>query len=112
MLSYRAVHNTNEGYGLAVMWVLIVMFLLAVPFMFIHPAITLLLFFVGLIILAVASGIEKLFRCLERVAARSELSNQQCPSCGASIDGDSMDTAEMHCEHCGSTFSLTGVQLS
>ncbi len=105
-------YNTNVGYGLVVMWVLIVMFLIAMLFMFIHPTITLLLFFVGLIILVVASGIEILFRCLERAAARAELSNNQCPSCGASIDGDQMETAEMHCEHCGSTFSQTGVQLS
>ena len=53
--------NTNkDNFGLVVMWLLFVAFLIAVPFMFVHPFITLLLFFSGLVLLAAASFVWKL----------------------------------------------------
>lgn len=55
-------NKTNEGFGLVVMWLLIIAFLIAVPFMFVHPSITLVLFFSGLLVLAVASWVAKLIR--------------------------------------------------
>ena len=111
-MTYRELHRTNEGYGLVVMWVLIIAFLIAVPFMFVHPSITLALFFTGLIILAVASWVEKLIKRSERVAARAELSAHQCPCCSATIDGDPEQTEELQCQACGSAFSKSGVLLT
>jgi hypothetical protein len=51
---------SKDNFGLVVMWLLFVAFLIAVPFMFVHPFITLLLFFSGLLLLAVASFVWKL----------------------------------------------------
>jgi len=48
------------GFGLAVMWLLIFAFLIAVLFMFIHPSVTLGLLFGGLVLLGVTTVVSKL----------------------------------------------------
>jgi len=52
--------KSQAGFGLAVMWLLIVAFLVAVLFMFIHPSVTLGLFFAGLVVLGVTTVVSKL----------------------------------------------------
>jgi hypothetical protein len=47
---------------LVVMWILIAAFLLAVPMMFVHPGLTIALFWLGLIIVAASAAIARLFR--------------------------------------------------
>jgi hypothetical protein len=59
-------HQPGERYDLAVMWLLIAAFLIAVPLMFVHPGGALALFWIGLIVLALAVGVGKLVMKLSR----------------------------------------------
>ena len=59
-MTYRTLHNANETYKLAVLWLLIGGFLIAMALMFTHRTGAILVFFLVLLILAVAALIEKL----------------------------------------------------
>ena len=55
------IDNTNgSGFPLTVMWVLIAMFLLAMPMMFVHPGFVIAMVWLGMIILAGAVVLWKL----------------------------------------------------
>ncbi len=107
-MSYRVVHERNDGFKLAIMGILIVAFLIALPLMFVHPMAVLGLFFSGLIILAIGVGVAKLFHRAERLEARQELLRHACPGCGAAIEGDPDSAEEWNCTSCGSVFLRSG----
>ena len=109
-MTYRSLHKANESYKLAVMWLLIGAFLIAMTLMFVHPTGAILVFFLGLIILAVAALIEKLVQWAERITARHELKAHHCPSCGADFRKAPRHTDEWRCEECDSVFLPGGVE--
>lgn len=109
-MSYRTLHKANERYELAVMWLLIGAFVLAMALMFVHPTGAILVFLLGLIILAVASIIELVVKRIERSAARTELTHHHCPACGEYIKRSSSGNSlgEWHCEKCSANFLDSG----
>ena len=110
-MTYRSLHKANESYKLAVMWLLIGAFLIAMMLMFVHPTGAILVFFLGLIILAVAALIEKLVQWVERITARHELKAHHCPSCGADFRSPPQQHAdEWSCDECGSIFLPGGAE--
>ncbi len=109
-MTYRTLHKANEGYKLAVMWLLIGAFLITMMLMFIHPTGAILVFFLGLFILAVAALIEKLVQWAERIAARHDLKAHHCPSCGADFRSSPQHADEWRCEECSSVFLPGGAQ--
>ena len=109
-MTYRTPHKANESYKLAVMWLLIGAFLIAMMLMFIHPTGAILVFFLGLFILAVAALIEKLVQWAERIAARHDLKSHHCPSCGADFRQAPQHADEWRCEECGTVFLPGGAK--
>ena len=107
-MSYQSVHNTNVRFKLAIMWILIAAFVIAVPLMFVHPLAVLALFFSGLIVLAIGAGVATLMRRAERFEARRELTRHDCPGCGAVIDLDPTGKEEWRCNECGAVFLDSG----
>ncbi|MHC4413733.1 MAG: transposase family protein [Planctomycetota bacterium] len=109
-MSYDSLHKANERYQLAVMWLLIGAFLVAMALMFVHPTGAILVFWVGLVILGVAVVIEKLVVRAERAAARNALKSHTCPHCGAEVEQDPQPGGEWHCRACSATFLDTGAE--
>lgn len=109
-MSFRTLHKANEGYKLVVMWLLIGTFLIAMALMFVHPTGAILVFWLGLIILAVAALIEKLVQWAERIAARHDLKAHLCPSCGADVRQAPQHADDFRCDECGSVFLTSGAE--
>ncbi|MCP3904288.1 MAG: hypothetical protein GY715_11710 [Planctomycetes bacterium] len=63
-------HQPGERFDLAMMWLLIAAFLLALPLMFVHPGAVLALFWMGLIVLALAVALGKLAMKVRRMWMR------------------------------------------
>ncbi|MHC5023455.1 MAG: hypothetical protein ACYTGG_06030 [Planctomycetota bacterium] len=110
-MSYRTLHKANESYELAVMWLLIAAFLVAVALMFVHPSGAIFVFWAGLIIAAAAWGSEKIVRAIERRLARRTLATGTCPCCGKALDQKEPTNHEWSCASCESIFLDTGVQI-
>jgi len=79
---HTIIHALNECYPFVLMAVFIVAFLVAFAMMFIMPQISLLLLFVGLYTLALAVGLGKMSRMVERRIALALLDRGVCPHCG------------------------------
>lgn len=79
---YAIFHYVNECYPYILMGVYIIAFFIAFAMMFIMPQISLLLLFVGLYSLAVAVGVWKLSKYVERRLAQALLDRGVCPHCG------------------------------
>jgi ribosomal protein L37AE/L43A len=110
-MSYRTLHKANETYELAVMWLLIAAFLVAVALMFVHPSGAIFVFWAGLIIAAAAWGAEKVVRAVERRVARRAIARGACPACGEALGQRQPDGEEWHCTTCESIFLDSGVQI-
>jgi len=92
---------------LAVMFVLIGAFLVAVLMMFVHPGVALLLLWLGLIVLCLATGVHWAFKRAEEITLRHETVAYACPVCGAAV---SRDTGEARCQcHACGAMSRVGV---
>lgn len=100
MTAYRVIHRANDRYKLTVMSVLIAAFLVAMPLMFVHPTVVILLVWLGLVVLALALPIEWLLQRAERAAAHKALQRHECPECGSTL-GDAPDESDWICESCG-----------
>ena len=90
-----------------VLAVLLVLFVIAWAFMFVHPSVTLLLFWVGLIVVGFSTLATRRAHRAEQQAAKAELRAHHCPRCDAPLDRDA-DSGRWPCPKCGSVFLDSG----
>ena len=96
----------NAVYGLAVAWVYIAAFVLALGMVFIFPPGTLLVFFIGLASLGLAVALGKLIDAITRGMARRSMASGRCPRCRDLLThaGERGDERPVVCALCGSAF--------
>ena len=87
MRVYRVIRAVNRGYPLAVLWLYVAAFLLAVVLMFMHPLGTIVLVWIGLLGLVLALLVAKLLAVVQRMVARNILAAGACPGCGGHLSG-------------------------
>jgi len=104
------VHTYGDGVKLAIMAVLIVAFLLALPLMFVHPGMVFILFWLGLITLAAAMVIGWLIGATRHATARHALKHCECPHCRCKICED--PSGEWHCVECGYGYLASGAETA
>ena len=78
--------------------------------MYVNRTGAILVFLLGLIIVAVAELVEKLVQWAERIAARHDLKAHHCPSCGADVRQAPQHADEFRCDECGSVFLTSGAE--
>lgn len=105
---YRSLHITKERWKLAILGVLIGAFFVAMALMWVHPAVSMLILWAGLIILGVGALVSKLIGFAEHAAARNALRSHLCPKCGAEILPDPKAEGTWHCYTCGAAFVSAG----
>lgn len=105
---YRLLRFINEWYAIAVLWIFIAAFLMALGFMFIFPQVTLAMFFIGLCTLGVAAVASGVLQSTMRLAARRQLGRGICPGCGAAVNAISHPQATLQCSNCRTLFTATG----
>jgi hypothetical protein len=107
---YRTLRSFNQGYMLTVMWLLITAMVIAIFFMFVHPFGTILLFWLGLIVLGLAYLAGKLSIVLQRRMARRSLTRGACPACGGEVVKAEGGDVEWNCPACDLDFLATGAE--
>ncbi|MCI0363043.1 MAG: hypothetical protein L0Y44_00565 [Phycisphaerales bacterium] len=108
---YRFLRSINAWFGLAVLWVCLAAFLLALPLMFIFPQGTLLLLFVGLFGLGLAVIGFKVLRYFEHALARRSLARGSCPRCGQH-DSTIPSDEPWRCAACGTSYEVSGNEVT
>ncbi len=108
MLLYRTLRSFNQGYKLTVMWILVTAMVIAMFFMFVHPFGTILLFWLGLIVLGLAVLAGKPMVLIQLAIAKRTLAQGQCPRCGGGISQAQDDDIKWSCSHCSSQFRSSG----
>ena len=107
-MTFRSLSRANEHYQVTVLCVFIGMLLVAMVMMFVHPTVTLLLFWLGLISLGAFAMSEKFIGTVMRRSARSELERLVCPRCRATVHRDPLEVQDWCCDECGATFKCSG----
>ncbi len=107
---YRILHAINSSYALAVAWLYIGAFVVALSLLFIFPQVTLLLFFVGLASLGFVILIGWTIDGVARGMARQALHAGRCPRCGQSSQTHKHPDA-WTCEHCHAEFQPDGSEI-
>ena len=108
---YRFLRFINQWYAIAVLWVFIAAFLMALGFMFIFPQVTLGLFFIGLGALGVAVVTSGVFHALQRALARRQIATGRCPRCRATLASIPHPQASVQCLSCKLLYTLTGSEV-
>jgi hypothetical protein len=111
-MDYRELHKANERYKLTVMWVLIAAFFVALILMFFHPSAAIAVFWFGLLVVVIATIIEKRIQKAERNAAQVAIQHQKCPSCGAAIHREPGAEGPWRCDACEAEFLDSGAEQS
>ena len=86
------------------------MAVLAVPFVFMFPQLTLLLFALGLASLPFAIIFSRLLGYIQRRTALLVLRSDSCPACGKRMQSSRAADLAWTCEFCESTFQPDGVE--
>lgn len=107
-VTYQALHKANERYQLTVACVLLAALLVAMAMLVVHPTVTLLLFWLGLIGLGLFSISEKLIGCVLRNSAKRALARYVCPCGGAGVHRDPSEVEHWCCDRCGAAFMSSG----
>jgi hypothetical protein len=108
---YRFVHAVNASYALAVAWIYIGAFALALSLLFIFPQVTLLMFFVGLATLGLAVMLSWAIDIATRGLARRALSSGRCPRCSSGGQSPKQADRAWTCEHCRAEFTVECGQI-
>ena len=107
-MTYQSLSKINERYQLTVMWGLMAAFLVAMVMMFVHPTVTLALFWLGLTTLGVFSISEHFITSALQRSAKRTLARHACPSCGSRVHRTASDQDEWSCDQCGAAFEDSG----
>jgi hypothetical protein len=108
LMSFRSLSRANESYQLTVFCVFIGMLLVAMAMMLVHPTVTLVLFWLGLISLGAFAMSEKFIGTRMRRSARSELERSVCPRCRATVHREPLEAQDWCCDECGAIFKSSG----
>ncbi len=107
-MTYQSLSKVNERYQLTVMWGLMAAFFVAMVMMFVHPTVTLALFWLGLISLGVFAISEHFITSALQRSAKRTLARHACPCCGAGVHRTLIDPDEWSCDRCGAAFADSG----
>jgi hypothetical protein len=108
-MTYRSAHQSTQAFKIGVFAVMLAIVLLTIVLMFVHPSGALFMVWMGLVVFAIAAVVGKVFfQGPERAAARQELREHHCPTCGEPFTGDSPDDEPWECASCGAVFSPSG----
>lgn len=107
-MSYRSLTRSTERLQLLMFWVLLAAFVFAWAMMFVHPSVTLLTFWLGLVFLGGSATALATYRRSMRHAARQALHEHTCPACGDPIERDPRPAGTWHCGSCGTDFLDSG----
>lgn len=111
MRFYRIIRAVNGVYSLAVLWLYIAAFIVAVLLMFMYPLGTIALVWAGLVGIVLVLLAGKLLAVLQRSVARKALARGRCPNCAATLDREvPADSDLRRCEACGGLFLPTGAE--
>jgi hypothetical protein len=106
MLLYRVLRLVRETFPIVAFWVYVGLFVVACPFLFILPLVTLLLFGFCLASLPFTALTARGLAAAQALAARRSIVRGRCPACGAA--GDHVTGRAYRCDHCAATFDLRG----
>ena len=112
MLCYRILRTIHRGYPLAVFWIYVALFFLAMSLMFVFPPGTLILLGLSLASLVAVILIAKLLGLLLHLTARVTLNAGVCPGCGHRSEHRRDTAAAWQCEHCGVVFLPNGTEVA
>jgi hypothetical protein len=108
---YRIIRAVNRAYSLAVLWLYIAAFIVAVVLMFMYPIGTIALVWAGLVGIVLVLLAGKSLAVLQRAVARRALARGRCPGCAATLEGESPSDSDLRrCDACGSVFLSTGAE--
>jgi len=105
---YRVIHALNAWFTIAMFWCYLVMFLIALPMMFVFPPGTLLLLFIGLASLIFVIPAGRILSFTEHVVARSSLAHHKCPRCQGELLPRSAPDEPWECRSCHARYQPTG----
>lgn len=108
---YRIAHAINAWYALAVAWVYIGAFALALGLLFVFPQVTLLMFFLGLASLGFAVMLGWIIDSVARGMARRAVNAGRCPRCSRGGQSAKEPDTSWTCEHCAAEFALDGAEI-
>jgi ribosomal protein L37AE/L43A len=111
VMLYRILRAINHIYPVAVLWMYIGAFLLAMSLMFIFPPGTLILLWMGLVSLVGVVIVAKVLVGAQRAVARHVLSAGVCPYCGERSARVRDPAEEWRCEACGTSFLPGGAEV-
>jgi len=78
---YGILRAINEWYGIAVLWLYVLLFFVAFALIFVFPPAPLAMVFLGVIGLGFASVVSKALRRMQHAVARRMISHGECPRC-------------------------------
>lgn len=107
-MTYQALFRANQRFQLTVMWALMAAFFVALAMMFVHPTVTLLLFWLAMMGLGLFALSEKLIGSAIQSSAKRALSRDVCPCCGAGTHRDPGEVEHWSCDRCGAAFLSSG----
>jgi hypothetical protein len=108
---YRILRFINQWYAIAVLWVFVAAFLVALGFMFLFQQVTLALFFFGLVTLGVAVVIAGGLHSIQRMMARRKLDWGVCPLCHFPTQQITHADASAKCTNCGTMYTASGAEI-
>lgn len=111
-MTYRTLHRSHERYLLVMFAVLLGAFIIAWAMMFVHPSVTLGVFWLALMFLGMSALVLGSMGRAERRTAKLALTRHACPWCGAEIGGDPGADSPWHCGGCGADFLDNGVEVT
>ena len=107
MLFNRIMRITRREFPLVVFWLYLGTFVVAFPFVFIFPQVTLLLFGLALASLPFAIITARILTAVQEWTDRRQLRAGRCPMCGlANLEGDREDG--WTCGACATAFRASG----
>ena len=110
MLVYRAIRWVRESFPIIMLFVYLGMAVFSLPFVFMMPQLTLVLFAFGLASLPFSLLTSKLLGWSQRLVARAILRRGFCPACGKRMQSHRDPARVWSCEFCDARFRPDGVE--
>jgi ribosomal protein S27AE len=112
VMLYRMLRSVNLTYPFVILWGYVGLFLLALPFIFIFPPLTVLLVIAGALSVPFVFAGRTVLLLPQRALARRALSRGTCPRCGEFVvDASGEPEGRWHCVSCGTQFTDAGEEI-
>lgn len=109
---FRILRSINGWFGIVLIWVYVIAFLMALPLMFVFPLAPLGMLAAGLLSLGVVALASMVLRALQRWAARTAINSGKCPGCSAVWPRLDPSQWPQQCAKCDASFAATGQELT